>query len=64
MKTVTIECPDRLHEQLSKLVAAGWFKSPEEATLEALRRYLSAHSVELQEQQIMADVEWGLHGRE
>ncbi len=62
MKTVTIECPDRLHEQLAKLVEAGWFKSPEDAVLESLRRYLSLHSVELQEQQVMADVEWALNG--
>jgi Arc/MetJ-type ribon-helix-helix transcriptional regulator len=64
MKTVTIECPDRLHEQLARLVEAGWFKSPEEGALEALRRYLSCHSGELQEGQILADVEWGLHGRD
>lgn len=62
MKTVSIECPDQLHEQLAKLVAAGWFKSPEDAALEALRRYLSLHSVELQERQVMADVEWALNG--
>ena len=64
MKTVTIEYPDALHEQLRKLVEAGWFKSPEAGVVEALRRYLSGHSVELQEKQIMADVEWGLHGRD
>jgi hypothetical protein len=50
-----------LHEQLAKLVAAGWFKSPEDAALEAVRRYLSLHSVELQEKQIMADVQWALN---
>lgn len=61
MKTVTFECPDRLHEQLDKLVAAGWFKSPEDVVLEAVRRYLSLHSVELQEKQIMADVHWALN---
>ena len=64
MKTVTIEYPDQLDEQLQKLVDAGWFKSPEAGVVEALRRYLSGHSVELQEKQIMADVEWGLHGRD
>ena len=58
MKTVTIEYPDQLDEQLRKLVEAGWFKTPEEGVVEALRRYLSGHSVELQEKQIMADVEW------
>ena len=61
MKKITLECPDRLHEQLAKLAAAGWFKSPEDAELEAVRRYLSLHSVELQEKQIMADVQWALN---
>ncbi len=61
MKTLTIDCPDRLHEQLAKLVAAGWFKSPQDAALEAVRRYLCLHSVELQEKQIMADVQWALN---
>jgi len=63
MKTVTVECPDQLYEQLSKLVAAGWFNSAEEGMVEALRRYLSLHSVELQEKQILADVTWALHER-
>jgi hypothetical protein len=64
MKTVTIECPDRMHDQLARLVEAGWFKTTEDVALEAVRRYLSGHSLELQEQQIKADVEWGLHGRD
>ncbi len=64
MKTATIKFPGQLEEQLQKLVGAGWFKSPEEGVVEALRRYLSGHSVELQEKQILADVEWGLHGRD
>lgn len=62
MKNLTVECPDQLHKQLAKLVEAGWFKSPEEGVLEALRRYLSGHSTELQEKQILEDVEWALKG--
>ena len=61
MQTLTIDCPDRLYGQLSKLVEAGWFKSPEDGALEALRRYLSLHYIELQESQIMADVRWALN---
>jgi Arc/MetJ-type ribon-helix-helix transcriptional regulator len=64
VKTLTVEYPDQLDEQLRKLVEAGWFKTPEDGVVEALRRYLSGHSVELQEKQIMEDVEWGLHGRD
>jgi Arc/MetJ-type ribon-helix-helix transcriptional regulator len=62
MKTLTIECPDQLHEHPEKLVDAGRFKSPEEDVEEALRRYLSGHSVELQEKQILDDVGWALKG--
>lgn len=61
MKTITVECPDPLHEQLQNLVRAGWVKAPEEAVLEALRRYVESHRPELQESQIVSDVEWGLH---
>jgi hypothetical protein len=62
MKTLTIQYSDQLDEQLRKLMSAGWFKSPEEGVLEALRRYLSGHSVELQEKQILEDVDWALKG--
>jgi len=62
MKTLTIECPDNLHAQIAKLVEAGWFKSPEAGVLEALGRYLSGHSIELQERQILEDVAWTLKG--
>jgi hypothetical protein len=61
MKTLTIKCPDELHAQLVKLVGTGWFKSPVAGALESLRRYLNLHSVELQEKQIKADVQWALN---
>ena len=64
MKTLTVHYSDQLDEQLRKLVEAGWFKTPKDGVVEALRRYLSGRSVELPEKQIMADVEWGLHGRD
>ena len=62
LKTITLECPDRLHEQPARLVAAGWYKWPEDAVLEAVvQRCLSLRSVELQEKQVMADVHWALN---
>ena len=64
MKSITLECPDQLLQQLQSMVAAGWVKSPEEALLEALRRFLDSHQPELQTRQILNDVEWGLHGTE
>jgi hypothetical protein len=64
VKTIAIECPDRLHEQLETLAREGWIRSPEPAVLEALRRFLDSHQPELQRAQILSDVQWGLHGRD
>lgn len=62
MKTMVIECPDQLHEQLQALVAAGWVKDANQAAVEALRRFLESHRPGLIEEQIRKDLEWGLHG--
>jgi metal-responsive CopG/Arc/MetJ family transcriptional regulator len=64
VKTIAVECPDRLHEQLDTLAREGWIKNPEQAVLEALRRFLDSHRPDLQRAQILSDVQWGLHGRE
>lgn len=64
MKTITVECPDQLHEQLESLAREGWIKAPEDAVLEALRRYVESHAPALQESQVLSDVEWGLHGED
>jgi hypothetical protein len=62
MKTMVIECPDQLHEQLQALVTAGWVKDANQATVEALRRFVESHRPGLIEEQIRKDVNWGLHG--
>ena len=64
MKSITLKCPDQLHDQLLALVRGGWARTPEEAMLEALRRFLDSHRPELQEAQVLKDVEWGLKGKE
>lgn len=64
MKTLSIECPDGLAEQLRQLVREGWVADEQQALVEALRRFLDSHRPELIESQISADVQWGLHGKE
>lgn len=64
MKTLHIEIPERQYHETKLLVEKGWFRNEQELFLEALRRYLEAHSPELMEQFIREDVEWGLHGDE
>jgi Arc/MetJ-type ribon-helix-helix transcriptional regulator len=64
VKTLVIECPDQLHEQLQGLVRDGWWKDANTAVVEALRRFLETHRPAITEDQIRRDVEWGLHGRD
>ena len=64
MKTIAVECPAQLHEQIQALVREGWIKNSEQAVLEALRRFLDSHRPDLQREQILSEVQWGLHGRE
>jgi predicted transcriptional regulator len=64
MKTLTIECPDGLADRLERLVRAGWVADEQQAMIEALRRFLDSHRPEITESQILADVEWGLHGND
>jgi Arc/MetJ-type ribon-helix-helix transcriptional regulator len=65
-KTTVIqtEVPDSLLQQAQNLVEAGWFRSLDEVMLDALRRYVESHRVELMETFIRQDVEWGLRGEE
>jgi len=37
VKTIVIECPDQLHEQLQALAREGWIRNPEQAAVAALR---------------------------
>ena len=64
MKTLTIECPDGLADRLQRLVRAGWVADEQQAMIEALRRFLDSHRPEIIESQVLADVEWGLHGKD
>jgi len=64
MKSITLECPDQLHEQLLTLARTGWARSPEEAVIKALRRFLDSHHPDLREAHVLNDVEWGLKGKD
>lgn len=63
MKRLIIECPDELEARLRQLVEAGWFERPEDAVVEALRRFLSGHSVERRDQQTDTNAESESDGR-
>jgi Arc/MetJ-type ribon-helix-helix transcriptional regulator len=60
MKTISIECPDDLAEELAEYVREGWARNSDEVVVTGLRRYLYSHRPELQEAQLLNDVRWGL----
>jgi metal-responsive CopG/Arc/MetJ family transcriptional regulator len=62
MTTLTVQCPDQLAEQLDKYVGEGGVTDRGEALIEALRRFLESHRPDIARTQVLADVEWGLHG--
>lgn len=60
----TINLPPQLAKQVQSYIQAGWFSDLNALVIEALRRYLEAHQVELEEQFMLEDVEWGLRGND
>lgn len=63
-ETATIALPPRLQEQARVYIQQGWAPDLNTLIVEALRRYLETHQMELIEHFLWQDVEWGLHGDE
>ena len=60
MKSINLELPDRMAEELSRLVQTGWFRDEAEAIRAALLEFLNHHNTELQERFQREDIEWAL----
>ena len=60
MKTLALEVPDRLAQELENLVQAGWFTSEEEVVRLALAEFLRKNKLRLQEEHQLEDVRWAL----
>jgi len=60
MKSVRLELPDKLAEELNRLVKAGWFRDEEEAIRLAVAEFLRQHRPELLEQFQREDIKWAL----
>ncbi|MCP4661701.1 MAG: CopG family transcriptional regulator [bacterium] len=64
MRTLQIELPDRLAEQLEDLVRAGWFVTEAELARQALTDFVHHHRFQLQEQFHREDIQWALSLKE
>ncbi len=60
----TINLPPRLAKEAEEYIQSGWASDLNTLIIEALRRYLEAHQIELQERFVLEDIEWGLHGND
>jgi Arc/MetJ-type ribon-helix-helix transcriptional regulator len=60
MKTLKIEVPERLAEEIAGLVKAGWFLSEGEVARQALVDFIRRFQPELQEQFQRQDIAWAL----
>ena len=60
MKTLKIDVPEQLAEEVEALVRAGWFASEAEIARLALAEFVHGHRFELQEQYQRDDIRWAL----
>ncbi len=60
MKSVQIELPDKLVEELDALIRAGWFHSEGEIIRLALVEFVRRHRLELLEKFQREDIAWAL----
>jgi len=60
MKSVQVELPDKLADELDLLVKAGWFRSEGEAVRLALVEFVRRHRFELLERFQREDIAWAL----
>ena len=63
MKSINVDLPEKIAEELSRLVETGWFRDEAEAVRVALVEFLSHRAAELQERFQYDDIEWALRER-
>ena len=60
MKSIQIELPEKLAQELDTLIQRGWFQSEEEAIHFALLKLIQRYRFELLEQFQREDIAWAL----
>lgn len=64
MKSIEVELPDKLADELNRLIEAGWFQNQEEAVRAAVLEFVRKSRVELRERFQREDIRWALAQRE
>ena len=63
MKSLQIELPDKLAQELDAMVREGWVKSEAEAVRLALLDFVRHHRLELLERNQREDIGWAIKQR-
>ena len=64
MKSIKVELPDGLAQELDAMVKAGWFSNEAEAMRLALREFVRRNRLELLERFQREDIAWTLKQKE
>ena len=60
VKSLKVESPDRLADEVSRMVREGWFESENELVRAALAEFLRTRQAELQERFQREDIGWAV----
>jgi Arc/MetJ-type ribon-helix-helix transcriptional regulator len=60
MKSIQIELPDKLAQEVNAMVESGWFSNEAEVVRLALLEFIRRHRLELFEQFQREDIAWAL----
>lgn len=60
MTSLQVELPDRMAEEVARMVRAGWFHSEHELVRAALAEFLRTRQPELQERFQREDIAWAV----
>jgi Arc/MetJ-type ribon-helix-helix transcriptional regulator len=64
MKSIHVELPDKLAQELNAMVKTGWFNNEEEVVRLALVEFVRHHRLELLERFQREDIAWALKQKE
>ncbi|MFQ5863900.1 MAG: ribbon-helix-helix domain-containing protein [bacterium] len=64
MKSLEVELPDKLAQELDSMVKAGWFNSEAEIVRLALLEFVRRHRLELLERFQREDIAWALRQKD
>ena len=64
METVPAKVTGRLVMEMDELIKEGWYANRSELIRDAIREMIKRMKIQMLEQTIKEDVEWGLHGKD